>query len=124
MLLMDSSIGWTFALAGLALSAVIQPERWVHVGTHANSHEEYLDRESVKRSGDKVTLWTRRDLVQNQGTAWHEIELDCAATTETILAFIRDDGRSISHNVARPHRKSSPIAPGSVEERIFDIACR
>lgn len=111
-------------LTALALSAAIQPDRWVHVGGSTNLYEEYLDMESVKRSGDKVTLWTRRDLARDQGTAWNEIEFDCSARTETILAYIRDDRGSISHNVARPHREAAPIPPGSVKERIFNMACR
>lgn len=111
-------------LTALVISMMIQPDRWIHVGGSTNLYEEYLDKESIKRSGDKVTVWTRRDFVLDQGTAWNEIEFDCSARTETILAYIRDDGRTISHNVVRPHRGSSPIPPESVEERIFNIACR
>jgi hypothetical protein len=111
-------------LTGLALSAAVQPNRWVHVGGSANSYEEHLDAESLKRSGEKVTVWTRRDFVLDQGTAWHEFEFDCSARTATILAYIRDDGSTVSHNVVRPHRGPALIAPGSVEENIFAIACR
>ena len=108
----------------LALGTAISPERWVHVGGSTDVYEEYLDKESIMRSGDKVTLWTRRDFVQDQGTAWNEIEVDCSTKTDIILAYVRDDGGSVSHNVVRPHRESSPIPPGSVEERIFDLVCR
>ena len=111
-------------LTALALATVIQPDRWVHVGGSANLYEEYVDKESVRRTGDKVTLWTRRDFVRDQGTAWNEIEFDCAARKETILAYVRDDGRTVSHNVVRPHRAAAPVPRGSVEERIFNIACR
>ena len=111
-------------LTALALSAALEPDRWVHVGGSAGLYEDYLDRESVKRSGDKVTLWTRRDFAEGGATLWHEIELDCPARTETILAYIRDERGTVSHNVARPHREASPIPPGSVEEKIFDLACR
>ena len=111
-------------LTALALSTMIQPDRWIHVGGSTDLYEEYLDNESIRRSGDKVTVGTRRDFVRDQGTAWNEIEVDCSKRTDTILAYIRDDGRAISHNVVRPHRKSSPIQPESVEERIFKVACR
>ena len=111
-------------LAALALATVIPPDRWVHVGGSTDLYEEYLDTESVRRSGDKVTLWTRRDFVRDQGTAWNEIEFDCSARTETILAWVRDDNGTVSHNVVRPHREAAPIPRGSVEERIFNIACR
>jgi hypothetical protein len=85
---------------------------------------EYLDKEGVARSGDKVTLWTRRDLARGQGTAWNEIEFDCSARTDTILAWVRDERGTVSHNVVRPPRGPAPIPPKSVAERIFDIACR
>jgi hypothetical protein len=111
-------------LIALTLSAAAVADRWLDVGGSTNAYEEYVDTQSVRRSGDKVTLWTRRDFVAGQGTAWNELEFDCRMRTETILAFIRDDGRSVSHNVVRPHREAAPIAPDSAEERIFNIACR
>ncbi|MDQ3144841.1 MAG: hypothetical protein M3Q57_08195 [Pseudomonadota bacterium] len=111
-------------LIAVALSMVASPDRWVHIGGRTDAYEEYLDKESVRRSGDKVTLWTRRDFVHDQGTSWNELEFDCSMRMETILAYIGDDGGTVSHNVVRPHRKASPILPKSVEERIFNIACR
>ncbi len=53
-------------LTALALHAAVQAERWVNVGGSEGSHREYLDTQSIKRTGEKVTLWTRRDLVQGQ----------------------------------------------------------
>jgi hypothetical protein len=111
-------------LTALALSAMLQPDRWVHVGGSADLYEEYLDRESLRRSGVKVAVWTRRDFVRDGGTAWHELEYDCSVRTESILAYIRDDGRTVSHNTVRPHREASPIPPGSVAEKILNLACR
>ena len=111
-------------LAGLALAGAADPDRWLHVGGSAGLYAEYLDRDSVRRSGQTVTLWTRRDFVRGPSTAWHEIELDCAARTDIILAYVRDDGGTVSHNVARPHRGPAPIPPNSAAERIFDLVCR
>ena len=110
-------------LIALVLSMPTPPERWVHVGGSTDVYEEYLDKESIRRSGDKVTLWTRRDFHPDRGTSWNELEFDCSMKTETILAYIRDERGAVSHNVARPHREASPIPPDSVEERIFKIAC-
>ena len=110
-------------LIALVLSAATA-DRWVHVGVGPNLYEEYVDTESITRNGDKVILWTRRDLVLDPGTAWTELELDCRMRTETILAYIRDDRRLVSHNMVRPHREASVIPPDSVAERIFNIACR
>jgi hypothetical protein len=111
-------------LTALALSAMTQPDRWVHVGGSADLYEEYLDKESLRRSGDKVAVWTRRDFVRDGGTVWHELEYDCAARTETILAYIRDEGGAVSHNIVRPHREASPIPPDPVAEKVFKMVCR
>lgn len=111
-------------IMALALSAMVQPDRWIHVGGSTNSYEAYFDKESVRTSGSRVTVWTRRDFVLDQSTVWHELELDCSTRTDTILAYVRDDRGTISHNDARPHREASPIQPGSIEDRIFDIVCR
>ncbi|MDP9413648.1 MAG: hypothetical protein M3Q08_06050 [Pseudomonadota bacterium] len=108
----------------VALAMAAPPDRWVRVGGSANLYEEYLDKDSVRRTADKVTLWTRRDFVLGQGTSWNELEIDCSLRMETILAYIRDDGRTISHNIVRPHREAAPIFQNSAEERIFNIACR
>lgn len=111
-------------LIAVALLAASPPDRWIHMGGSTNLYEEYLDKESVRRTGDKVTLWTRREFALDQGTAWNEREVDCSMRTETILAYIRDNNGTISHNIVRPHREASPISANSVEEKIFNIACR
>lgn len=111
-------------LTALALSAAAAPERWVRLGGSAEASAEYLDTESVRRSGTRVTAWTRRDLAPEQGTLWHELELDCSARTQSLLAYIRDERGTVSHNSARPHREAAPIEPGSMGARIFDLVCR
>jgi len=111
-------------LLALAVFAAVPSERWVHVGGAAGEFEEYLDTESLSRSGGRVTLWTRRDLLPSRGTAWNELEFDCAARTATVLAYVEDLGGTISHSNVRPHRAASPIAAGSIEDAIFKLACR
>jgi hypothetical protein len=111
-------------LLACALSMVMQSDRWLPVGGSNNGYQDYLDRDSIKRSGNTVTLWTRRDFVSQQRTAWNEIEVDCSSKRDTILAYVQDDAGTISHNVVRPHRGWSAIQPNSVEERIFDFVCR
>lgn len=107
-----------------ALSMLMPSDRWVPVGDSSAEYRDYLDRESIKRSGNKVMLWTRRDYVTQQRTAWNEIEVDCLRKRDTVLAFVQDDAGSVSHNIDRPHRGSTAIPPNSVEEIIFDLVCR
>jgi hypothetical protein len=111
-------------LAACALALVTQAERWVPVGGTSDAYQDYLDMESIKRHRTTVTLWTRRDFTSKNRTAWNEVEVDCLAKRNTILAYVQDDAGTVSHNMVRPHRESAPIAPNSVEEAIFQIACR
>ncbi len=103
---------------------MLEADRWVPVAGSPEHHQEYLDKESIKPSGHKVALWTRSEHPRERVTVWREIEFDCSARTETLLAWIRDDGGTVSHNVDRPHRAAAPIKPASVEEKIFRIVCR
>jgi hypothetical protein len=111
-------------LIAVAIAMVPPPERWVRIGGSANLYEESVDNESVRRTGDKVTLWTRRTSTLGDVTVWQEIEISCSMKNAAILAYIRDDSGAISHNDVRPHRAASPISPNSVEEKLFNIACR
>jgi hypothetical protein len=110
-------------LIALALSVASEPDRWVPVAGSAGP-AEYLDRDSLRRSGDKVTLWTRRDERPGQATAWRELELDCAKRTHTLLAWVRDDAGTVTHNGDHPAAPASLISSGSVESTIFKLACR
>jgi hypothetical protein len=105
-----------------ALSMAVQSDRWARVGG-SDTYHDYLDQESIQRSGNKVTLWTRRDYVSQQRTAWHEIEVDCATKRDTILAYIEDDAGTVSHNIVRPHRGPAAIRPDAVEGKIYDLVC-
>ena len=110
-------------LMALLASAMTPPDRWVLVSGRAAQYEEYLDTESIVRNADKVALWTRRDLTTDQGTVWNELEINCRMRTETVLAHVQDDGRTVSHNSVRPHREPLPIPAGSTAEKIFSIVC-
>jgi hypothetical protein len=111
-------------LIALALSTAMSPDRWVPVGGATDDYREYLDKESVTRSGAKIIVWTRRDFLLGSRTAWNELEFDCLRRTGAVLAYIQDDGGTVSHSVVRPHREASPIPPNSVEETIFKLVCR
>ena len=107
-----------------ALSMAMPPDRWIPVGDGSAAYRDYLDQESIKRDGNKVMLWTRRDYVGQQRTAWNEIEVDCLRKRDAVLAYVQDDAGTVSHNIVRPHRRSAAIPPNSVEEEIFNLVCR
>lgn len=111
-------------LIAAALAMATPPDRWVGVGGSTDVPEEYVDKHSISRNGNKVTVWTRSDFASDQGTAWKEMEFDCSARMHAILAYVRNDRGTISHNVTRPHQATSPVRPASVEEKVLDMVCR
>jgi hypothetical protein len=114
----------SFILAAMMMSVAVTTERWVRISGSDGTHWDYLDRHSLKRDGNKVTLWTRRDFARQQRTLWHEIEVDCAAKSDTISAWVEDNDGAVTHNLVRPHRPSATIPPNSLGQSIFDLVCR
>lgn len=114
----------SFFLMALMMSVAVPTERWVPVSGGDGTHRDHLDRQSLQRNGDKVTLWTRRDFAGQQRTLWYEIEVNCAAKSDIILAWVEDNAGAVTHNVVRPHRPSATIPPNSLGQSIFDLVCR
>jgi hypothetical protein len=114
----------SFILAVMMMSVAVPTDRWIPVSGSEGPHRDYLDRHSIQRNGHKVTLWTRRDFAGQQRILWHEIEIDCAAKMDTIIAWVEDNAGAVTHNVHSPHRPSATIPPGSLGQTIFDLVCR
>lgn len=110
-------------LTAAALATSTLEDRWVRIDASPDGYEEYLDKESITPSGDKVTLWTRRDSVQDQSILWHELELECSTRLVTTLTFVRDVKGSISHSFVRPFIEASKIPPNSAKGRVFALVC-
>ena len=114
----------SFILAAMMMSVAVPIDRWIPVSGNDGTQRDYLDRHSIQRNGHKVTLWTRRDFDGQQRTLWHEIEVDCAAKRDTIIAWVEDNAGAVTHNPNRPHRPSAPISPNSLGQFVFDLVCR
>jgi hypothetical protein len=114
----------SFILAVMMMSVAVPTDRWLPVSGSDGPRRDYLDRHSLQRDGNKVTLWTKRDFAGQQRTLWHEIEVDCAAKSDTIIAWVEDNAGAVTHNLVRPHRPSATIPPNSLGQSIFALVCR
>ena len=104
--------------------------RWrlIHQGTEGST---YLDIHTVRRSGDRATVWQRIEYLrpQRQGhsetvTRW---EYDCRNRTSELLRFVdwRADGTVVmSHTLPPSEREAEPVAPDSVGEDVLEIVCQ
>lgn len=114
----------SFILAAMMMSVPVPTDRWILVSGTDGPQRDYLDRHSIQRNGNKVTTWTKRDFAGQQRILWHEIEVDCAAKSDTIIAWVEDNAGAVTHNLVRPHRPSATIPPNSLGQSIFDLVCR
>lgn len=96
----------------------------------------YHDKSTIRRKGSIVKMWTMKDFsqVQNQAADTYMSSkvmyaFDCKQETAAIISFSRHTesmGGGIavySHTVKEKDWNWNPIAPGSVDEGSWKIAC-
>lgn len=101
----------------------------------------YYDPKTIRRDGDRVTLWQLTDYKWMQGNAPfgsfmmgpHRFlstktykEFDCARNRVRILAsseFSRHMGTGIQNAVAVEQGYGQPVEPGSINQALWEVAC-
>ena len=93
----------------------------------------YIDRATIRRKGDFVKMWELIDFkaVQNNGiysylTQRSQHEFDCKEEQTRLLAFSWLSGKMGSGSVVYSNSdvgKWSPIAPNTIDEAQWKIAC-
>ncbi len=115
---------------GVAAAAPAQaPDRWIPIGT-TDTGTFSVDRETIRRDGDRVTVWERRIRAQPTANGTRENrtqwEYDCAAMTQSLLAGVSLDerGNEIAQYSVSPARQTRiPIDPESMAERVARTVC-
>jgi len=119
-------------------------ETWVAVDrAYQSSSREmvYYDPKTIRRDGDRVTLWQLTDYKWMQGNApfgafmmgphrflstkTHK-EFDCARNSVRILAsseFSQHMGTGIQNAVAVEQGYGQPVEPGSINQALWEVAC-
>jgi hypothetical protein len=118
-------------LAATSVSALAQDDRrWIPVATSTSGIFFELDRNSIQRSGSRVTLWERRTHVPptSRGVSVSNIqeEYDCDARTSTLIAGIEYNvaGALMSTETVEPdQRLPDPILSDSMNERVLREVC-
>ena len=112
-------------LTALALLAAMQDARWADVGSDPLSVTA-VDRQSIRRSDDLVTIWTRDTFHVSQGSMLRELEMDCRRRTVAVAVVVMREstGAITRRTVFRAfERTHEPIDPESAEERVFVAVC-
>ncbi len=123
-------------LIGLALSlvATAASAQWVLVATGASGTKTYADPASKKRSGNIVRMWELRDYAKaeviNGKLSYSDqmyIQYDCATGTRQSLQTTGFTGKMAtgeSLGVREQAHEKRFVAPGSVGETLFNLACK
>lgn len=112
-------------LTALALMAASQDDRWAFLGSDTLFSAVEVDRQSIRRSGDKITIWVRQTFGVSQNSMLREVEMDCGRRTMTVSVIIwrEANGASRRTDFEAFQRTADSIDPESAEERVFVAVC-
>ena len=105
---------------------------WTPVDTSSDGTQTaYLDIDTIKRKGNKVSMWMMIDYktVQEGGflSAVSRFEYDCEERTSRMLDFVWYKGNMMSKDVlfgdSYMKLEARSISPSSMDETILKIAC-
>lgn len=111
-------------LTYLLLLAAAQESRWVSLGPDTTFAAVDIDRRSIRRSGERVTMWERRTFI-SRASMLREVEVDCGRRTLTVLAitWIEANGANRRTQIPAFERTPDSIDPESTDERVFAAVC-
>jgi hypothetical protein len=122
----------TSAVAALLVSLLTAPANAatrIYVAKSNNGAVHYYDAESLRRSGNQVTVWTKTDYSQDRTTEWREdktrVKYDCAERSYANLDMVvyHPSGKVEIVNAPKPERPLQSIVPDSVSESKMEAVC-
>jgi hypothetical protein len=130
---MKKSIGTKALVAAIGLALMpIAPAyaaNWVYVTTNPNKVVFSYDSNTIRRSGNQVTVWEKYDHSRDKTTKKREtkarLRYDCAERTETLLEWIiyYPNGKTDTFAFDTYEQKESSVAPDTVAEDILEAVC-
>jgi hypothetical protein len=116
------------ATIGLGLGSAAIAENLVYYGEVRPGSIFLYDSETIRKIGDTVTVWTKRDASKDRSvrfrTAMQKIRIDCSDETLGSLSYTEygaDGSIMVSESTSYP--EMSPIIPGSVGYSLFQEVC-
>lgn len=103
---------------------------WESVGAAASGERVSVDRQSVRREGGKVLVWTRAEAAEagpdGVAATVRQWRFDCAARTGELNAFATYDqfgGIVDADTIAPGDRRAEAVAAGSADETSLKSVC-
>ena len=118
--------------AAAALSLAATPAlaaNWVYVDTLNSGTDIHYDADTIRRSGNQVTVWDKLDHSRDKKFEERErkrhYRYDCAERTITLLAAIAyyPDGTNKSFTWQKYEQKTRAVAPDTLAEITLEAVC-
>jgi hypothetical protein len=130
---MKKSLGTSTLLGALCLAVMpIAPAyaaNWVYLATNRNGTVFYYDSDTIRRSGNQVTVWEKADHSRNKTVKQREEKsrwrYDCAERTRALLQLTNyyPDGKLETFIWDAYEQKETAVTPDTVGEDILEAVC-
>ena len=103
---------------------------WVYVTTAQTNAVYYYDSDTIRRSGNQVTVWEKVDHSRDKRVKYREAlsryRYDCADRTSTLLQATDyyPDGKIETFTWETYEQKERAVTPDSVMEGMLEAVCR
>jgi hypothetical protein len=121
------TVKFAITMIGLFFSSAALPAN-LYQYAYGNGISFFYDADTIRRNGDRVSVWTTWDGSKSNIVAWREsknkILFDCRYETASIMAFVNyaPNGTVMkSGDYDDPDLQS--IVPGSTVDALFKIIC-
>ncbi len=130
---MKKSIGTSTFLGAMCLAvmpmAPVYAANWVYVTTGPNNVVYSYDSDTIRRSGNQVTVWEKYDHSRDKTTKKRETKAryryDCAERTDTLLEVVNyyPDGKNERFTYDTYQQKESAVTPDTISEIMLEAVC-
>ena len=125
--------GFCLLITLLVLSSAPACAEWVEVGDIGAGMTVYVNPDTIRRKGDLAKMWHLFDFKTaqtHQGNSFLSLkaqrQYDCANERTRVLAetgFSDNMGKGNVAYIIRDERKWAPVAPDSIAEGLWKVAC-
>jgi len=118
------------ATLGLSLPGKGLAENWVYYGESGKNSVFFVDKDSIRGTGNSYVIWTKsdhsKDVSEKSRETKTQYRIDCYNRTITLLYWIDYDasGSVINSNMIKSYQQETrPAVPGSIGESLLDTVC-
>ena len=110
--------------------APVYAANWVYVTESRNKAVFYYDSDTIRRSGNQVTVWEKADHSRNKTVKQREEKsrwrYDCAERTRALLQLTNyyADGKLEAFTWDAYEQKENAVTPDTVGEGILEAVCQ